>query len=226
MDFFITVIADPSFGIIGRKVRIIKWKAARLARFKNHFIFYAPFFDTPPTLIPDCTGFPRLEIIFILEMFILLPKKKKKYFHSTFVIRSKSFETLDGSFFAHVAGFKSSCIVANRKSTEHGRSRFSRVTKLGWGYVASSQVPQRSKNFHPHPNNRIFRDSTMEFCNYRRKNERKESFRYLLATNFPQFPTFSYVDSYLHLVNAKIPRQLRIARSAGQRTRFRGKPFE
>lgn len=71
------------------------------------------------------------------------------------------------------------------------------------GYVASSQVPRRSKNFHPCPNN----ISTIEFYNYRRKKKEKERI-VPLSTNFPQFLNVSY----LHLVNAKIPR--RIARSA------------
>lgn len=76
------------------------------------------------------------------------------------------------------------------------------------GYVASSQVPRRSKkNFHPCPNN----ISTIEFYNYRRrKKKKKRENRSVIysATNFPQFLNVSY----LHLVNAKIPR--RIARSA------------
>lgn len=92
------------------------------------------------------------------------------------------------------------------------------------GYAASSQVPQRSKNFHPYI--RIIEYFAIEVYNHRRK-KKKRIIPLFIRDEFSIISNvFESVASYLHLVNAKIPRESRIARNAGQRTRFRGKPFE
>lgn len=118
-------------------------------------------------------------------------KRKKNISTRLFVIRSDFLNRWTDHFSLTWLDLNPRAWLRTGNRANRGGDRGFLVLQSLAGYVASSQVPRRSKNFHPCPNN----ISTIEFYNYRRKKKEKERIVPLstpLSTNFPQFLNVSF----------------------------------